>query len=460
MKKIIIPLLALLIGGNFTAFAQKVSFKKDIVSVNKVQIGKVDMADGVITLSDMNGTPKLTAKFTDKTPDGNPAPGTFIICTPDNSKCNQMQLNYLWINMKNNLVKNIESQTKIFTAQGIDDIAIDEFFAKPNTLLFDIDKEIAKEAQVILENKLEVLKNGNILQNGNLVGTVQRIEEQHQMPRMQFYDLNKKSMGYYYIRGREGESISIHSFNKEIPIVARGLEEPDLSKNKTVMGAIAQLWDNGITFGRFDQKIATAMAEKKAAEIESKKGDSKNFYDVDGIVLDKSGNKIGGKITAEFEDLSADSDVKQSGTEFESMYLSNTITREKYNAADAIHFYVKENGEYVHFMGISITGDFGSALLNWAGDRTFFAKVEAENDGNYILSNRLYPDVFYLQVKGNPLAFILQTTDSNDKEKKPEKIQDQLNKYLKCKNITYSDYNFKSLEDVKKLLNDYVNNCK
>lgn len=176
----------------------------------------------------------------------------------------------------------------------------------------------------------------------------------------------------------------------------------------------------------------------------------------------KKEKKKSGPITAEFQSKKAES---SSGMADMTAYgktvvlkFTNEKGREKtetFKSKNGVRFCVDTDGKEECYLGLKTIGNtLGAAgsLNSLSFDFSSFYKVLYENNGYVVLVDPLLSEDFILKIPTQEKG--LYTNKSSD-----DKLKKNISEYLKCDSFVFENYDFKTLEGLIKVLEDYKNNC-
>lgn len=230
-----------------------------------------------------------------------------------------------------------------------------------------------------------------------------------------------------------------------------------MSKDITAMNIVRVLVGNGYTLQHqgiyYETERKNEQAKLNLENYETAKLNSINIYDENGFVVNEKGEKIAGAFKIEFEEiLNAKSNSNNSFVPGQRLYKT-TGDYEVYQSKSGVRFCIDESKEC--FIGLTCKGGnlISSGLKALNADSSAFYKILYESDGCMILAYPNYLNEFILKIPTQEKG--LNTTKVGD-----SKLKKNVAEYLKCDSFVFENYDFKTLEGLIKVLEDFKNNCK
>ena len=238
-----------------------------------------------------------------------------------------------------------------------------------------------------------------------------------------------------------------------------------MSKDITAMNIAKVLVLNGYTLGhqgidienkfkKENLKIREEQSKLNKEKYELAKLNSTNIYDKKGYVINEKGEKITGVFKIEFEEIPTGKvNSSSSFVPGQKLYQTDITDRfQIYQAKSGIRFCTDESKEC--FIGLICKGEnlVSSGIKALNADNAAFYKILYENEGYMVLT---YPNAlneFIIKIPNQENG--LFTTKINDK-----KLKKNIAEYLKCDSFVFENYDFKTLDGLVKVLEDYKNNC-
>ena len=236
-----------------------------------------------------------------------------------------------------------------------------------------------------------------------------------------------------------------------------------MSKDNTAMNIVRVLVGNGYTLqhqGMAEVQERFVKQEKASNEkIKTERSNSANIYEQNGYVINEKGEKKSGPITAEFESIKAESssgmaDMTAYGKTVTLKY-TNEKGREKtenYKSKNGTRFCLDSGECYLGLKTIGNTMAAAGSLNSLSFDFSSFYKILYENNGSMVLVDPLLSSDFILKIPTHEKG--LYTNKSSDDKLKKNAIE-----YLKCDSFVFENYDFKTLEGLIQVLEDYKKNC-
>ncbi|PBI83247.1 hypothetical protein BSF41_46010 [Flavobacterium sp. ACN2] len=239
-----------------------------------------------------------------------------------------------------------------------------------------------------------------------------------------------------------------------------------MSKDITAMNIVRVLVGNGYPLQHQGLVLVQAKVEKQAQasaeKIIAERSNSANIYEKNGYVINEKGEKKSGPITAEFESIKSE---YSSGTPDMTSYgktvtlkFTNEKGREKtenFKSKSGTRFCIEKSGQEECYLGLKTIGNTMAAagsLNSLSFDFSSFYKILYEENGYMILVDPLLSSDFIIKIPTQEKG-LYANKSSNDKLKK------NVAEYLKCDSFVFENYDFKTLEGLIKVLEDYKNNC-
>ncbi len=509
MKKTLFILLTLSLWMSEMAFSQKVKVKKDEIQIDGISVAKIEKnkAKDIYIISTLDGTPKFTADLKIRTKKGNFSSRTENRSWIEITNIQGDKMNEFWakgysftFSTQRGLAENLVlDDLKLIDEKGPNDERVNAFLEAEKSNIakgIDIEADIIKAEKarrdsiyniekekdnfIAQRDKLSVSRDGKIYAKGEEIGHVSRIELKDSDIRYKyaFADMDNyvlAKMEYPNNTTLDGNYLTITTETKENFYIKPFYINEDLSRDGS-FDAVKKLYANGITFGKTGSMLIKQRAQEELIEREKKtaqaKQESRNFYNKKGYLIEENGTKHEGLITVEFQSI--DKMVNpNSGISDATTYATFLVLLEKdkfgkdkknvYKAKDNISFCLDDEGKEACFMSMSEISNSVSTVNNALSLRFTnkkFYQIFYEKDGNYILVDRAdVSDYYYIKLKNQAKGLYL--TDQGFMGKKsPEKIEKSFQDYFICPALKSSDYDYKSLDSLKKLLDDYVGKCK
>lgn len=238
-----------------------------------------------------------------------------------------------------------------------------------------------------------------------------------------------------------------------------------MSKDITAMNIVRTLIGNGYVLQHqgidIENKIKIddlqrreEQAKLNKEKFETDKLNSVNIYDKKGFVINEKGEKIIGVFKIEFEEIAVGkTNSSNSFVPGQKLYQTDKTNGFKiYQSKSGIRFCIDETNEC--FVGLTSKGGslLSSGIRALNNDNSAFYKVLYENNGSMILVYPAYLDQFIIKIPNQEYGLFI-TKGTGDKLKK------NVSEYLKCDSFVFGNYDFKTVEGLIKVLEDYNNNC-
>lgn len=236
-----------------------------------------------------------------------------------------------------------------------------------------------------------------------------------------------------------------------------------MSKDITAMNIVRALIGNGYTLQHQGKvavaEIRTEQAKASEERIITERSNSANIYEQNGYVINEKGEKRTGPITAEFESIKAESssgmaDITAYGKTVVLKY-TNEKGREKtetFKSKNGTRFCLDSGECYLGLKTIGNTMAAAGSLNSLSFDFSSFYKILYEKDGYLVLVDPLLPADFIIKIPTQEKG--LYTNKSS-----ADKLKKNIIEYLKCDSFVFENYDFKTLDGLVKVLEDYKNNC-
>lgn len=239
-----------------------------------------------------------------------------------------------------------------------------------------------------------------------------------------------------------------------------------MSKDITAMNIVRVLVGNGYVLQHQGIAVVTEIraeqAQASAEKIKTERSNSANIYEQNGYVINDKGEKKSGPITAEFQSIKAESssgmgDMTAYGKTV-TLKFTNEKGREKtenFKSKNGTRFCIEKSGKEECYLGLKTIGNTMAAagsLNSLSFDFSSFYKILYEESGYLVLVDPLLSSDFIIKIPTQEKG-LYTNKSSNDKLKK------NVSEYLKCDSFVFENYDFKTLEGLIKVLEDYKNNC-
>lgn len=499
MKRILLTAITVLIS--ICAFAQKIKVEKGQVLLDGIAIAKVESP--VIKeykISNLDGTNSIMAYMRV----GNPY--TFIELKDEGkTKSNEMNfVKYSPFNIDRSIIQTLFSKG-LMTANGIDIEKVNAFLNEPpsglaakygyvqeevlnaeaqiaNSYQLSIDdsgaiysQKILKEQQALTANDIPVVQRMDNRANG-IIGYIKMTLKNGLIYKYEITDLDNYPIGFWFVE--EGSAFGYNkflnqqliTFDKKVFTVKQfggSFMNPNysLSKDDLAMDVVKKLIGNGYTLqhqGRIaESEMRVAQMEMSAANRKAAILNSKSIYNKNGYVLNEKGEKRTGTITAEFESTKEYSNqITDIGVYGKTVALKFTDEKGKpekeiFKSKNGIRFCIDKEEKEECYLGLKTIGN-GMATAESIGslsfDSSIFYKILFENSGYLVLVNPIVPSDLIIKIPNQEKG--LYTNNSSI-----EKLKKNLAEYLKCDAIVFEDHDFKTLEGLIKVLEEYQKNC-
>jgi len=232
-----------------------------------------------------------------------------------------------------------------------------------------------------------------------------------------------------------------------------------ISKDITAMNIIRTLIGNGYTLQHQGQAEALAMraeqAKLNAEKYETAKLNSVNIYNKKGFVINENGEKTTGVFKIEFEEI-ANNKTSSSSSSFvpgQRLYQTDVTDHfQMYQSKSGVRFCTDESKEC--FIGLTCKGGslLSSGIKALNADNSAFYKVLYENSGSMILVYPAYEEELIIKIPNQQYGLFTTKVTGN-------KLKKNVVEYLKCDSFVFENHDFKTLEGLIKVLEDYQNNC-
>lgn len=486
MKKLIMTIALVLIG--LVNQAQNFKVKGNKILIEDQAVALIDNKKALYTISSLDKTPKMTVEVKQIQYDNGAFDYWYEITDLAANKKTEIPYvkspNGSLFGYEKNLVANlIESPRPLLSQQGIDEGLLKEMTEASN---FKVSEELELKKKKITEdynnaialynaNKITIDGVGNILKNGVFLGKISRRTTKDQIGYTQVdytvFDFNNIKVGEYYQQGGLNpnnnsyltqELLTLDKKVFRIKLDAYSGTSP-LSRDQNAINIVATLLYNGYELGgQMKEIIHEQRIEATEQKIKIERSNSANIYEQNGYVINERGEKKSGPITAEFQSIKAES---SSGMADMTAYgktvvlkFTNEKGREKtevFKSKNGVRFCIDKDGKEECYLGLKTIGNTMAAagsLNSLSFDFSSFYKILYEENGYLILVDPLLSEDFILKVPSQEKG-LYTNKSSNDKLKK------NISEYLKCDSIVFENYDFKTLEGLIKILEDYKNTC-
>lgn len=472
MKKI---LLSLFILSAIYTSAQDVDIKKGKVLFDKKEVAIVDGKKRVYTLSDLQNKPILSIEVKNNIlPNGESLDYYTLVdlVTNETNDVIATQSKFSFSLEKGTIRTFSEGNYKLLTENGFDKNLISQVITTNKKNYQDIFNAKKDSINQVLNEAVSLVKKHNIsfdVSNGTIVK-----QEAYPAKKIIIGSL-KQDDDKFYLRENE---LTVGVWYKDKLTFENGniygVDGPLLSSNKVTIedkfsNAIIGLalregytLENQLYYRKETEKkkVANEDQENYQNQIKDAKDNSVNLYDTPGYLIDEKGNKIEGKLSINFQDISKNIDKSNVGTISEnfgktvSVKTLNEKGKEKstkYKSNTGAKF-CTDSGDC--FIGLKTIGNAFSSIGNIANlstDFSYFYKILSEDNG-YLILEEPANGKLYVKIPTQEKALYL----GNSSE---DKLQKNFNEYTKC-NLNASDFDLKSVEGIKAFIEKNKTSCK
>ncbi|WP_343617807.1 hypothetical protein [Flavobacterium sp.] len=229
-----------------------------------------------------------------------------------------------------------------------------------------------------------------------------------------------------------------------------------MSKDITAMNIVRVLVGNGYILQHqgisFEQQKSKEQAKVNLEKYETAKLNSINIYDKTGYVINEKGEKITGVFKIEFEEISKGNNSSNNSFVPGQKLYKTTDDFATYQSKSGVRFCIDESKEC--FIGLSCKGGnfLSSGIRALNADNSAFYKILYENEGLMVLAYPKYLNELIIKIPTQETG-LFTTKVGNSKLKK------NVTDYLKCDSFVFENYDFKTLEGLIKVLEDYKSSC-
>lgn len=480
---------------SLTLNAQKIKVKKGNVLKDKVAVASMEDLGSTYTFSNLNekDKPKFSAKLSSLKISETVSKKWLTVFTPDESKKTEVEMEYFSVTMSNKkaVAEYFFKKYKIITDSGIDEKALNDFFAIERPSLTDEYNELIK-AEVagnkLVENVKVVVDAGTkrIFKGDNLPYTTSSIDKEKRKKG----DFESRIGSYMIVNANNQKQITLMDLdNKKVAIASPSYKNVSVSlpykesqfeyvskdnfdqsteyhESQFMEELISRLILEGVGF---EHQIRDQRAQQSAAkneqltdEYNEAKKNSSNIYFTKGYVIDEKDGKIDGEIQYIVEKIQNPADFKNVVDLDEANIGKKVVLRYK-NAKGKTRFnnYRSKKGglfcieQNVCFRGLSVKGKglelAAGAASGLSFDTSSFYLVVSENDNFSIYKEyNKERDEFIIKTKAQKKAYKFNT-------KNREKNIEKLTEYLEGK-VDASDLeglNYSNLTDIQTIAGLY-----
>lgn len=473
MKKI---LLCVSILAVIYTSAQDIDIKKGKVLFDKKEVALVEGKKRVYTLSDLQNKPILSIEYKAESYPygGNKIWFRLIDLTSNQSNDFETDMKgFSLFNLEKDIVKTFSNgQYKLITSNGIDQSVVQQILEldkrdiqeEYNNEILAYNKLLDELTELVKSNGIYFDNKGIIYQNNIKIGQI-------------LYSLSGNSVGNYnlvennnYKVGEfRGNSLEISDLNKIHILKLKELENPlkdkntrDVKNNKFFTQIVGFALKNGFTLNtQLQIKNTTEERIDYQNKITEARANSSNLYDVPGYLIDEKGNKIEGKLSINFEDITQ---KIQKNNNVESLPVSsgksvsikvlNEKGKEKstrYKSNTGVKFCTDSGDCYIGLKSIGNAYNAIGNVMTLSTDFSYFYKIISDDNGFLILEG---PEKNKLYIKIPNQEKALYLGNNND-----DKLEKNFNEYIKC-SLNSTDFDLKSLDGLKIFFEKYKTTCK
>jgi len=468
--------------------AQNFKIKGGKIVIDDQAIALIDNKKALYTISSLEKTPKMTVEVKQIVYDNGELDRWYEITDVATLKKTEtpyvVSPNGSSFGFEKNLVANlIEAPRPLLSAKGINESLLQEMTETSNT---KISEELELKKKKITEDynnaialynthKMIIDAAGNIYKNNVYVGKISRISTKDQIgnTHVDYTVIDSKNIkvGEYYQQGGLNpnnqsylvqELLTIDRKVFKIKLDSYTSTSP-MNKDKNAVDIVATLLYNGYELGgqmkEVIQEQRVEAAQERGKALDQAKSNSKNIYEQSGYVIDEKGEKKSGPITAEFEAIKAESSSGMADMTAYGKTVTLKYTKEKgrektenFKSKNGTRFCLDSGECYLGLKTIGNTMAAAGSLNSLSFDFSSFYKILYEDNGYLVLVDPLLPSDFILKIPTQEKG--LYTNKSSDDKLKKNAIE-----YLKCDSFVFENYDFKTLEGLIKVLEDYKKAC-
>ncbi|PAM94907.1 hypothetical protein B4N84_10710 [Flavobacterium sp. IR1] len=481
-KNILVLLVSLLSVGSF---AQKIKISKGEIKLDNKIVAYVEGKKPSFKIANLDKSYSLTVELKQVLPV--PAIPIMLLKNEGTGKFNEIEFSFGKFNPFNNEKSVIAAlvEHQYLSAEGLNTELTESFINGESTgVSAKLLGEQAKKDQInnaINAYKLTIDDAGTIYSikaqnpdpNDKRIGYVKMTSPSNNGElQYEIFDLDNYLIATWFARG--GTILGYNSFlNQELITADRRIFKVPfdnsgnpigykMSKDITAMNIVRALIGEGYTLQHqgmeIENRIKAQNLQQKQEQVklnqekyEADKLKSVNIYDKKGFVVNEKGEKTAGVFKIEFEQIASEK-INGNNTFVPGQKLYQTDNKNIYLAKSGIRFCTEESKEC--FIGLTAKGGsiLSSGIRALNGDNAVFYKILHEDNGLMVLAspNNLQELILKIQAQENGL---FTTKVSNGKLKK------NVSEYLKCDAVVFEKYDFKTLEGLIKVLEDYKSNC-
>lgn len=480
MKKI---LLCLSMSGVLYVSAQDVDIKKGKVLFDKKEVALVEGKKRVYTLSDLQSNPVISIEVKNNILPNGESLNYYTLTDLATNETNDVmatQSKFSFSLEKGTIRTFSEGNYKLLTANGFDKDLINQVITTNKKNFQEVVNTKKDSINQVFNEATDLVKKYNIsfnATNGTIVN-----QEAYPAKKIIIGSLKQVDNKFYL---KENE-LTVGVWEKDKFTLENGkiylVDGPLLSSNKVT---IEEKFSNKIIglalregYTLENQLYYKNEAEKK--EIEAKKKEiaisenldyqnkikearvnSSNLYDVPGYLIDEKGNKIEGKLSINFEDITQNI---QKNKNIESLPVSygksvsvkvlNEKGKEKstkYKSNIGVKFCTDSGVCYIGLKSIGNAYNAIGNVMTLSTDFSYFYKIISDDNGFLILEGP-EKNKLYIKIPNQDKALYL----GNNSE---EKLLKNFNEYIKC-SLNATDFDLRSVDGIKTFFEKYKTTCK
>ncbi|MGV0967305.1 hypothetical protein [Empedobacter falsenii] len=472
MKKI---LLCVSILAVIYTSAQDIDIKKGKVLFDKKEVALVEGKKRVYTLSDLQNKPILSIEVKDNIlPNGESIDYYTLtdLATNETNDVVARQSKFSFSLEKGTIRTFSEGDYRLLNENGFDKTLINKVITTNKKNYQEVYNTKKDSINKVLNEATTLVKKNNIIFNASngtivnqetypakkiIIGSLKQVDNKFYLKE------NELTVGIW-----ENKRFTLENGNSyyiQGPLMSSAKVQIDEKFANHLIGfALLEGYglENQLYYKKEEEK-KQMMAENYLDyqnKVADAKSNSSNLYDVPGYLIDEKGNKVEGKLSINFEDISQNIQksnvgsipenygksvfvkaLNEKGKEKSTRYKSNTGAK-----------FCTDSGDC--YIGLKTVGNVFNSIgnvMSLSTDFSYFYKILNEDNGFLILeepsNNKLY-----IKIPNQEKALYLG--NNND-----DKLEKNFNEYIKC-SLNATDFDLKSVDGIKIFFEKYKTTCK
>ena len=307
-------IILIILGCNYS-YAQDIKVKKDIISIDEKEVGKIDEIGDknfnkmLLSFKDVSGTELFKAEFNQKLISKDKYDRYLVLSKEGSPNTNQVSFEYLsfTLNVKKGIADFLMKKYNFFDANGYNKTSIDDFFNKKIEPIAEKTTTTAPVSNI----KYIAREDGNIVdENGVIVGTFTYPEYKYLgTQKITIYDLDNNP-----VFGLTENNFDAHLHNKTFTLSSYDNKETMMSATDieytTVPISLVNLMLEKVTSGgyKLGHTVTDYKKNLKEQNIAALRENPVNIYHKKGYLIDNKGERHDGDLSIGFVPVELEKD--------------------------------------------------------------------------------------------------------------------------------------------------------